>query len=394
MRVSGAVLSRPLQTRLRYLLDAARRCGRPWPALALEAITLRLSGQRLGISEYLDFRLYEQDLTPAQKRQFSGYRAQHALEDLLVDDYSKILSLDKLSFYALMQGYGLPIPRTVAVYGPTRGSVLGEHLPSPQALRRYLAGAPLPLYLKPSFGSYGRGNVCVVGRDGERLLLGNGTTQMLDAFVESVGDDRGFGWLIQEALSAHPDLVPLCGPKVSGVRMHTFFTRGGPVVTHAIWKINAGTKDSDNFEHGRSGNLLADVDVDTGMVRRVVSGVGPGQIVNAQHPSTGAKLVGIRLPDWPLTCGQVVTAATAFPGYVFPGWDIALTADGPKFLEVNFFGDIDLPQHASRRGLLGPVMNGLLRERGLDALLAGRARPGTRNAHNGRMGARKAHWPW
>jgi len=362
--------------------------------LALEALKLRLGGQHLGISEYFDFRLYEQDLTPAQKREFCGYRAQRALEDLLVDDYSKILSLDKLSFYALMQAYRLQVPRTVAVYGAMRGSVLGELLASPQALRDYLAEVPLPVYLKPSFGSYGRGNACIVGRDGERLQLGDGSTPMLGDFVGSLADERGFGWLIQEALSAHPDLVPLCGPKVSGVRMHTFLRPSGPVITHAVWKINAGTKDSDNFEHGRSGNLLADIDVDTGAVRRVVSSVGSEQSVNPEHPRTGAKLVGIRLPDWHLTCKQVLAAATAFPGYIFPGWDVALTAEGPKILEVNFFGDLDLPQHASRRGFLGSVMQGLLRERDLDALLAGPTRPAQRIAHNGRLGARKAHWPW
>lgn len=49
---------------------AAAIARRPVHSLVREALGLRLGGLRLGVSEYLDFRLYENDLSQAQKRAF------------------------------------------------------------------------------------------------------------------------------------------------------------------------------------------------------------------------------------------------------------------------------------------------------------------------------------
>lgn len=385
-------------TRLQGLVSglraAARASGRSLASIVQESLALRLSPARLGVSEYLDFRLYEQDLTAAQKRAFGGYRAQAVLEDLLIDDYSLILSLDKATFYALMRGYGLAVPETRATYAPGRSIALGEMLASVGELAAFLRSAALPLYLKPAYGAYGRGNASVEAIEGDQVLLGNGARMDIEAFCASLDDRAGFGWLAQESLRSHPAIAERCGPKISGVRLHTFLTPSGPRILRAIWKVNVGARDSDNFEHGRSGNLLARVDEDSGKVLRVVSGVGVAQVVDPPHPVTGASLVDFTLPDWPGIRELACRAATVFPGFICPGWDIALSDRGPRILEVNSFGDIDLSQHAYRRGFIDSEFVELLAQRGLASLLDGPARRTQRAAGNGRLGRRKAHWPW
>ena len=313
---------------------------------------------------------------------------------LLIDDYRRILSLDTASFYAMMRGYGVAVPETRAVYAPGRPAALGEALGSPDDLAAFLRATRLPVYLKPAYGSYGKGNASVEAIEGSTLVLGNGSRIGLDDFCASLGDRSGFGWVVQESLRSHPDIRELCGPKISGVRIHTFLTPSGPRITRAIWKVNVGVRDSDNFEHGRSGNLLARVDADSGRVTRVVAGVGAGQSVDPPHPVTGATLVGFTLPGWPEIKALVCKAATAFPGFLCPGWDIALTDEGPRILEVNAFGDIDLSQHAHRRGFLDEDFMRMLADRGLESLLVGPGRPTERCPANGRLGRRRSHWRW
>lgn len=373
---------------------ASRATGRPLAELVAEAARLRFAGRRLRVSEYFDFRLYERDLTMAEKRAFGGDIAQSALEDLLIDDYSRILSLDKLSFYSMMRGYGIAVPDTRAVYSTNRTTVLGEALSSPGELAAFLRATRLPVYLKPVFGAYGRGNASIDAIEEDEARLGDGSRVRVDAFCASLADRSGFGWLVQESLRSHPAIRERCGPKISGVRLHTFLTPSGPRIVRAIWKVNIGERDSDNFEHGRSGNLLARVDEDSGRVLRVVSGVGDAQVVDPPHPVTGAPLVGFVLPDWPRVRELVCRGATAFPGFICPGWDVALSDGGPCILEVNAFGDIDLSQHAYRRGFLDSELVELLAQRGLSGLLEGPAGATQRAPANGRLGRRKAHWPW
>jgi hypothetical protein len=54
------------------------------------------------------------------------------------------------------------------------------------------------------------------------------------------------------------------------------------------------------------------------------------------------------LPDWEQTLTLSQTAHALFPGYVFLGWDIALTTQGPLLLEGNSGWDVmtvQKPQH-------------------------------------------------
>jgi len=383
-----------IQVLLRTLSQAAKESDRPIAALLFEWFRLRFSIGRIGISEYLDYRLHLNDITFQDKRAFGGFRAESVLTDILVDDYSRFISLDKITMYTLLEGYELPVPRLYAVYQSRRPTSLLS-LNSPEALANYLATPGiLPVYMKPSFGAFGRGNTLIKGIVDNALVLGDNTNVAVDAFCESLHGAHGLGWVLQEPLAPHSDITGLCGDKISGVRIHTFLSPSGPTITKAIWKINAGRDDSDNFCYGASGNMLAALDVQTGEVVRVISGTGLSQLTNPVHPLTKASLVKFRLPYWDEIKSLACEAQLAFPGYICPGWDIAICEDGPKILEVNFFGDIDLSQHAYRRGFLDQEFLSLMRSCGLNGLLYGSARRCQRSTKNLRLGRRKHHWGW
>jgi hypothetical protein len=140
--------------------------------------------------------------------------------------------------------------------------------------------------------------------------------------------------------------------------------------------------------------MLGAVDVASGKVVRVITGTGLAQTVDPKHPLTGRPITGFQIPYWNDIVSLLQDAQKAFPGYICPGWDIALCQDGPKILEVNAFGDIDLSQHAYRLGFLDPAFIGLMRQRGLDKLLRQRPRNSARSPVNNRLGVRRHHWPW
>lgn len=374
------------------LLRAKRLTGRSYMELVSEIFRLRWGAGKLGASEYFDYRLYENDLTPDEKLAFCGYRGQAMLENILVDTYSAILSLDKITFYQLMRGYGFPVPALYACYTEKWRTWPGRCLYGKDDLKRYLLEeAVFPLYLKPSYGSYGRGNTHIVSLDGEDLMLGDGSRVSAGAFCAGLQDETGLGWVLQEVLLPHPDIARVCGNRVSSIRIHPFLGRDGVTVHRVVWKVNVGRRDSDNFEHGASGNMLADVDLATGLVTRVVAGLGFDQREIRQHPLTHEPLIGFKVPWFHESLELARQASLLFPGFICPGWDIALCERGPVALEINMFGDADLPQHSMRKGFMDGQLFRLMRERGMEGYMAVAEDPG-HVTPTGRRGKRREHW--
>jgi len=373
---------------------ASRESNRSILELVVEAIRLRFSVGRLGVSEYLDFRLFLKDLSLEEKQAFAGWRCEADLQEILVDDYSRFLSLDKVSMYLLLHAYGLPIPCIKAVYRSRRPQGL-RSLGSPEELAAYLREpGVLPVYMKPSMSAFGRGNALLTELRGDDVAFGDDTTLGLLEFCKSLDDGRTLGWILQEPLRPHARIAELCSNKISGVRVHTFLRTHGPEVTKAVLKINVGQVDWDNFQHGKSGNMLGALDVKTGVVTRVISGTGSHQQVNPRHPRSGRELVGFQVPFWRETVAVLSEASLAFPGFLCPGWDIAICDDGPRILEVNFFGDADLSQHAYREGFVDRQLLNMMKTRELDHLLKSPPKRSQRSSTNHRLGVRRHHWRW
>lgn len=348
---------------------AAAASGRSTLDLLAEATRLRLAPAHLGFREYLDYKLYQQG-SLSDKMAYAGGWCQGAMRRVMTDERSLSLCEDKLASYLLFTSAGIPMPALRAVYGRQRLASVPA-LESAQALADYLCTpAHLPVYLKPVFGSYGRGNTLVTSCQGRTLVLGNGEQVAVSEFVESLEDPADLGWLLQEPLIAHPDLQALSGTsKVSGIRLLTMVHASGSSPFYATLKLNAGVRDSDNFEHGASGNLLAALDLQTGVVKRSISGTGARQVVNPPHPKTGKPTLGFQLPYWREAADLAVRAHRLLPLHTCTGWDLAITPTGPVMLEVNAFGDMDVIQHSHGEGFLGERFLTALREAGQLGLL-------------------------
>jgi hypothetical protein len=351
---------------IRQLLEAAKYSKRPIINIIWETLKLRFYFPYLSISEYLAFRLYLNDLSFSEKATFCGHRIQATLTEMLVDEYSKFLAIDKVTTYFLLRSSSLPTPNIYAIYRSKRPSVL-LNLSNSQELEAYLKKeGTLPIYFKRSSGSYGHGNVLATYLDGNLLHFGTNPPQPLRDFCKSLDDGGTLGWILQEPLTAHPSIAAFSGnDKISSVRIHTLLSNSGPKVFKAILRLNVGNLDYDNFEHGSNGNLLVAIDIKTGQATRLFSGIGIHQQINPLHPKIAKSFLGFQIPYWSSIVELVLEAHLLFPGYLCPAWDIAVCENGPTILEVNYFGDTDALQQAYCCGFLDPIFMNFLREQEL-----------------------------
>jgi hypothetical protein len=223
-----------------------------------------------------------------------------------------------------------------------------------------LSAVPYPFFAKPILGSYGRGTFAI--RSGDRhsgtLTTRAGEQVHVNDFVTRLSKIDARGYIFQRCLQPHSTLKEICGDTLSTARLVIRLSDDGPRLLRAVWRIPRGSNVYDNFSHGRSGNLLGRLDLETGAVLEVVGGVGFDRAVIANHPDTGRPMTGTQLPDWRTAVELCLSAAYALPGIRLQPWDVGFTSEGPLVIEINPRGDFDIIQYADRvgfrRGLTRP----------------------------------------
>lgn len=357
----------PLQEFLRGALRARAESGVPvWRQLA-EALLLRLPPGRLGLTEYHDYRLHEARLRFIDKLRYVGSRGEPYL-DRANDRPSRVYADDKILLDAMLESAGVPRPRMQATYlaraEPAPGAV---RLITAEALADWLRlDAVYPLFAKPAHAGFGCGAFLIEGYDAsaDRLLLAGTEPAKVDCFVAHLPNPGRRGYLFQEALAPHPALAALQCGRLSSLRVMTLGDgRSAPQVYRAIWKVPRRGNIVDNFEGGRLGNLLGQVDLSNGRVLRVIQGHGLDLRTVERHPDSQLPFAGLVLPDWQHLIDVTLKAASLLPGFRFQHWDIALTERGPVPLEINLFagGGTELSQLIDGYGLLEPRLLAVVR---------------------------------
>lgn len=335
---------------LELLPLVARKYKKSAPQIVKEIWQLSRGPGRLPPSDYFLYQLYDDNkYSMSEKRRFISDSRHWKVVYEISDRSWEALVEDKWICYDLLRHNGFSVPRTVAVidqsirfFGPER------KISSPATLKDFLVGLnSYPLFAKVNYGLGSYGAFVIEGIDGDRLLLGQSKPMSFDQLFEKVIGSRTF--LVQAFIENHP-VIREFSNYVATVRAVNLVKSNEVSTLYTLLKIPSATSIADNY--WRPGNLLADVDPGTGIIRRVVRGKGLDLEELNDHPQTGKPLVGLALPHWSKLRKINDACARLFAPMRYLSLDIALTADGPVIVEVNMGGGFDLPQLASGSGLL------------------------------------------
>lgn len=332
----------------------------------LEILALRRGRLKLGIEEYYELGVFDDRHYPGtEKGRCLGWESSAMIDRTLNDDYWRATANDKVLNYALLVHYGFPVPQTLAIWSPAGKRIASERLLRSEAeLQDYLeTDLSFPVFIKPIHGTYGRGTFCLQEElgDGKGWLDSRGRAVSREELLKACLNQKFGGMLFQKRLVQHPAVVALVGMTVSCVRIIVALGAGGrPEVVLAFWKIGREANITDNFCMGESGNLLAWVDIGSGRVERVITGLWPGGAECQEHPDTRAQLVGAQLPDWSKALSLCCEAAPHFPGLRLQHWDVAFADHGPVLMELNTEADLGVPQFLGRRAFVSERIDALM----------------------------------
>lgn len=263
-----------------------------------------------------------------------------------LDREDRLLSRDKAAFAEADRKRGLPWLPTLAVVGrregpAIEGAAMVEREEQLWPLLREL-GKGRDLALKPSCGQRGSGFFRVSSRgeirDGDgRVIAPEQLARATFRYTHPLGD---FGYLVQEALTPHPEIVELTGSDaLTTVRVVTGLKDGRLHVIESFLKIPGPGRLTDNFRDGETGTLIAGFDPTTGRLTESVGLIRPGHRHvlerTAVAPVSGRRTAGAELPRWKEAVDIAFRAALAHPRTATMGWDVALAASGWFILDGN-----------------------------------------------------------
>jgi hypothetical protein len=262
------------------------------------------------------------------------------------------LLADKVAASAYLSAYGFTTIPFAAIFAPSlagNATVLTDR----RALEHFVTNeGHLPLFGKPVEGFQSLGSIALKNYiRGERAFeTTNGQRVPLDELLSEIEQHYHSGYVFQPLIRPHPEVARMCGDRLPCVRIITAVTDAGARVIRACWKIPAARNMADNF--WRPGNLLAQIDLQSGEVLRVCSGTGLDVRFCELHPDSGIGLRGFVIPDWEGMKQLALQGAQLMRHVPLIGWDIAPTENGPMIVEMNETPDFFLVQFADRRGIL------------------------------------------
>jgi hypothetical protein len=250
------------------------------------------------------------------------------------------LTEDKAVFYTYCRGHGIPHPKVLAIVGPLGGwTDEGHFIHQRENWERFFEERlPERFLVKPSGGCHGD-DVSVLIRKGSDFRDNQGVSwtamQLCDRFLSGSLASR---WILQEVLTNHPDIARLTGSEaISTARMITRIDTAGTCrLLFAEFRIIIGRNVVDNISYGKTGNLMSDIDLETGALNQCKSaGTKWGCPDVEAHPDTDVRFKGYRLPDWEEARRLVDGVAPKFLPARLLGWDVAFTPNGPVIIETN-----------------------------------------------------------
>lgn len=142
-------------------------------------------------------------------------------------------------------------------------------------------------------------------------------------------------YIVEGALRQHAYAAEIFPGSANTIRVFTLRPAGGePFIAGAAHRFGTmQTAPVDNFSRG---GLSALVDEATGRLSAAKSKSKiQGRTLHIRHPDTGAPIEGTTVPRWAEVKALALELAGCVPGLRLGGWDVCVTAEGPRLIEGN-----------------------------------------------------------
>lgn len=160
--------------------------------------------------------------------------------------------------------------------------------------------------------------------------------------VSVQGDVQKGAYILQRKVFQSSEMNALNPYAINTIRIVTVNKNGQCYVFSSLLRV--GTSKSGNVDNWAAGGLAIGIQQDTGYLKKYGFYKPVYGLKESAHPDTGIKFTDFRIPQFKEACEIACKAHKIFFDVRAIGWDIAITEDGPVFIEGNDNFEISLHQ--------------------------------------------------
>lgn len=269
-------------------------------------------------------------------RKFSNIRNRKNIHATKSNHFNYVCILrDKFVFGQFLKSLGFPTPRNLAILSAEQVTWLDDMRTCP--LTSIIEDTQLDIngFCKKLTGILGEGAFGLKIKGGKLYIKENEITLdelkniMSEKGKQEINSDL---YLLQARIIQHPKMGSLHPTSVNTIRMNTFNNNGKVEVFSAALRIGAKGSSVDNWA---AGGIVVGIDLETGKLN--TEGLfkpGYGGRVE-KHPDTDVILKDFQIPFFSESVRLTLNLHSYLYGIHSIGWDIAITENGPEFIEGN-----------------------------------------------------------
>lgn len=246
---------------------------------------------------------------------------------------------DKFVFSQFLASLGFPAPKNVALLNADQITWLSDMKSMPIGSLAKDRQNNINGFCKKLTGILGEGAFPLKISDGKLYIKEKEIT--IDQLKESLSGE----YLLQERIIQHPRMGELHSHSVNTIRMISFNNYGKVEIFSAALRIGTKGRSVDNWA---SGGIVVGVDLETGRLQKEgIFKPGYGGRVE-KHSDTGIILKDFEIPFFRESVRLTCDLHRYLYGIHSIGWDIAITENGPVFIEGNDDWEGGIPMSLER----------------------------------------------
>lgn len=251
----------------------------------------------------------------------------------------KALVRDKYLFSLMMDAYNLPSPKT---FGFIKNNMFFVQKDKKSIKIDELNNYDMDVMLKPTTGNGGIGMIHITIKNG--IIYKSNRVISIEDLRKLINSKEMY--LVQEYVSKqHPDMVSLFPNSLNTLRVTMVRDEKGIVHLLGVMALmGVGDMIVSNWHYG---GIIINVNND-GYLNEYGYSLSLKRI--DRHPETGVVFKEFKVPFYNEIIDVCTNAMELFYGLKSIGWDMAITPDGPIFIEGNDMWGLPAHQMVERRG--------------------------------------------
>lgn len=253
----------------------------------------------------------------------------------------RVIIADKFYFFLFLKDFGVPTPKIYYYFRDGAVFYSLEQNTNEIAKEGELFSYDLDGFAKPVGGQLGDGAFPVKVSD-SRIFINNDKEISKEELFQSISKTN---YIIQEKIVQHSEMDKLCSTSLNTIRLQTVITEDNGIEAFgATCRLGREGSFVDNWAKG---GLIVGIDMATGKLKKTAFIKPSFGTTVTQHPDNGLVFEGFEIPFFK----EAVEMAKELHSKLYRihsiGWDIAITPNGPVFIEGNSLWEISLIQTAN-----------------------------------------------